>query len=276
MTHPSYYAILPAPVRYCNELSSFQKILFAEISALTNKDGYCFASNDYFAKLFETSTETISRAISGIAKAGFVIVEVDKSAGNTRKIYLSEQLPLLTKKSTPIDKKVNTPIDEKINTPIDEKVKYNNTSINNTSINSVSPNRRRAKPTEKLKEKKPHLIKDLCTAFDDFIGGDGISWTGKEVKAVDELKKKLVERIRKTGALDTEERIKENFALFLQMTRDLNDNWLNDHFTPATLNSQFNNLIIRLKNGKGTRKNSGISADTVKQTLEILFAGNGI
>ena len=271
MSNPSYYAILPAPVRYCKDLSSFQKILFAEISALTNKEGFCFASNDYFSKLFETSTETISRAISGIAKAGFVIVEVDKSAGNTRKIYLSEQLSLLTKKSKGIDEKVNTPIDEKVNTPIDEKVKYNNTSINSTSVNSVSPNRRRAKPTDK----KPHLIKDLCTSFDEFIG-DGISWNGKEVKAVDDLKKKLVERIRKTGEIDTDERIRENFALFLQMTRDLNDNWLNDHFTPATLNSQFNNILIRLKNGKGTRKNSGISADTVKQTIEILFAGNGI
>ncbi len=103
--NPSYYAIIPAPVLYSKALTNFQKILYANISALTNKDGFCFASNDYFAELFGTTIETISRAVSGIAKAGFVIVEIDKQAGNSRKIYLSDQLPLLTKKSIGIDKK---------------------------------------------------------------------------------------------------------------------------------------------------------------------------
>lgn len=134
--NPSYYAIIPAPVLYSKALTNFQKILYANISALTNKDGFCFASNDYFADLFGTTIETISRAVSGIAKAGFVIVEIDKQAGNSRKIYLSDQLPLLTKKSIGIDKKINTPIDKKIN---NNSIVYN--SINNTLSTNVDRER---------------------------------------------------------------------------------------------------------------------------------------
>lgn len=123
MEHPSYYGILPASVRYSDEITQFQKILYCEISALTNQHGYCFASNAYFAELYNCQSETISRGISALQKAGFIQVDIDKSGGNQRKIYLSEQATLLTKKSIGIDKKVNT--------PIDKKVKYNNTSINN-------------------------------------------------------------------------------------------------------------------------------------------------
>ncbi len=34
---PTYYAVLPATVRYDNALSEFQKLLFAEITALADK-----------------------------------------------------------------------------------------------------------------------------------------------------------------------------------------------------------------------------------------------
>lgn len=127
---------------------------------------------------------------------------------------------------------------------------------------------------------KPHLIKILCTDFDQFIGGDGLDWNTdkKEVVAVSKLINRLRERLKKQGEIATDERIRENFNLFLKMSKDLNDTWLNNHFTPAVLNSQFNNLLIRLKNGKAGSKNNngGISADTVRETFEILFAGNGV
>jgi len=39
--NPNYYSILPANVRYDKKLTPFEKILYSEIVALTNKDGYC-------------------------------------------------------------------------------------------------------------------------------------------------------------------------------------------------------------------------------------------
>lgn len=154
----SYYAVIPAPVLYSKDLTNFQKLLYANISALTNKDGYCFASNEYFSDLFGTTIETISRAISGIAKAGFVMIEIDKKAGNVRKIYLSEQIPLLTKKSIGIDKNINTPIDKKVN---NNNIVINST--NNTNIDKSILERKKKSSIEILKDEQ--VLSDLKKQF---------------------------------------------------------------------------------------------------------------
>ena len=57
---PSYYAIVPANVRYDKRLSANQKLLYGEITALCNKTGECWASNKYFAELYEVSNTSIS------------------------------------------------------------------------------------------------------------------------------------------------------------------------------------------------------------------------
>ena len=130
---PSYYAILTADVRYSKELNFFEKVLYADITALTNKNGYCTASNGYFAELFNKAKETISRSISKMEKLGFlkVVILRDKAT----KQIINRKLYLLTKISIPLDENINSPIDKNINAPIDEKVKENSTSNNTTSIN---------------------------------------------------------------------------------------------------------------------------------------------
>ncbi|MBK3956922.1 alpha/beta hydrolase, partial [Staphylococcus haemolyticus] len=40
---PSYYSIITANVRYDNRLTDSEKLLFAEITSLSNKYGYCTA-----------------------------------------------------------------------------------------------------------------------------------------------------------------------------------------------------------------------------------------
>jgi len=160
MNNPNYYAILPANVRYDKKLKPMEKILYAEITALSNKDGYCSASNSYFAKLYEKSNETISRWISHLEKEGYLKVIIDTKKGNLRKIY-------------PIDKKIKT-IDENVNTllteksrPIDENVKHNNINTilqdsilqenNNIPLKENSIDNLRANLLSLLKEKNINL-----------------------------------------------------------------------------------------------------------------------
>ena len=122
---PSFYAVLPAHVRYEKRLKPAERLLFAEISALTNKFGYCTASNGYFADLYETRKETVSKWISHLSELGFLRLEM---------VYEGKQIK---GRKIWIDEKVMTPIDEKVMTPIDEKVKGNNTRLNNTRINNT-------------------------------------------------------------------------------------------------------------------------------------------
>ena len=142
--NPAYYSILTADVRYSKELSDFEKLLFSEISALTQKDGYCTASNAWLASLYGKTKETISRCISKLKKLGFIeVVEVrnDKKEVILRKVYL------LTKTSTGIDENAETLL-TKTSIPIDKNVKENNTRINNTSRNNTSIKRDASKTHE--------------------------------------------------------------------------------------------------------------------------------
>lgn len=72
----SYYAIIPAYIRYNKELKFAERLMYGEITALSNKEGYCFASNRYFADLYGVSQSTISRWISHLAELGSLHVEI--------------------------------------------------------------------------------------------------------------------------------------------------------------------------------------------------------
>lgn len=82
---PSYYAIIPANVRY-SKISPNAKLLYGEITALCSKEGYCWASNEYFAKLYGVEKNTASVWIQELKKKGFIEYEV--GASNARKIKL--------------------------------------------------------------------------------------------------------------------------------------------------------------------------------------------
>lgn len=82
---PSFWAVLPANVRYSDKIGSTAKLIYAEITALSNINGYCWAPNDYFSELFKISIEQVSRLISDLCREGFLKRYVDKD--NNRKLY---------------------------------------------------------------------------------------------------------------------------------------------------------------------------------------------
>ena len=79
---PNYYAILTSEVRYNQNLTPNAKLLYAEITALINMNGVCFASNSYFANLYGKSKTTVSKWVSELVKEGFVEVKLTYKEGS--------------------------------------------------------------------------------------------------------------------------------------------------------------------------------------------------
>ena len=131
----NYYAILTATVRHDKRLSSDEKLLYAEITALSNQYGFCWSSNDYLAKIFDCTVQSISRWITNLETYGYLKREIDNAAGNKRKLYpLVTYLPSQSSKQDLLTDQV-IPINSQVNTPINPTVKYN--SIIDNSINEV-------------------------------------------------------------------------------------------------------------------------------------------
>lgn len=114
----NYYAIIPANVRYDKELSASAKLFYGEITALCNEKGYCWASNDYFATLYNVTKKTISCWISELNKKGYIISEIIYKEGTKEIVGRYIRICDIT-------------INKNVCTPINENVKKNNKCINN-------------------------------------------------------------------------------------------------------------------------------------------------
>ena len=98
-----YYAVIPSPVLFNENLKPNEKLLYAVITVLANKEGYCFASNNYLADLFNSKPHTISNWISHLSKLNFVHVELIRSDNNEiiqRRIYIND-IPYVIKMTYP-------------------------------------------------------------------------------------------------------------------------------------------------------------------------------
>ena len=88
-----YYSVIPATVLYNKELKANEKLLYAIITSLACKEGYCFASNKYLAEKLDINPKTISSWISDLKNNNFIVVELIRNENNQiiqRKIYIND------------------------------------------------------------------------------------------------------------------------------------------------------------------------------------------
>ena len=149
MEKPNFYAILPADIRYDKRLKPMEKILYSEITSLTNKEGYCYAQNSYFAELYEVHKNTISTWITHLVEVGYLRLEINYYEGTKnikeRRLYIST--PINKNIDTPINENVDTyqsksldPINKNIDTPINENVDtYQSKSLDPINKNIDTP-----------------------------------------------------------------------------------------------------------------------------------------
>ena len=127
---PNYYAILTADVRYNKSLTADEKLLYAEITALTQMNGACYAPNSYFAELFGCEDRTIRRRLEKLEKEGYIerIVIFKNGTKEVEKRYI-KLVPLSQ------DRIIPTP-GQDCPDPQDRIVRYN---INPTDSNNINP-----------------------------------------------------------------------------------------------------------------------------------------
>jgi len=142
MSKPNYYAIIPAEVRYSEKLSPNAKLLYGEITCLTNKEGFCWAENKYFAELYKVHKKTVSKWISELEKAGFVKSKVIRNNSKVVDRRILKIVPTSPRKD-------GYPLHEKT----EDNIYTNN--INNIKVNS---GRKKSPTKEKYLNAIDHFI----------------------------------------------------------------------------------------------------------------------
>lgn len=138
---PNYYAVIPANVRYA-KIPANAKLLYGEITALCQQQGFCWASDSYFKELYGVSRETANRWVKLLEKKGFIKIETSRSdKGTLRKLYLETShhsdenvTPVLQKHHRGCDENVTQIIQvnntSNISTNVDRPVAYGKPEIN--------------------------------------------------------------------------------------------------------------------------------------------------
>jgi len=120
----NYYAIIPSTVRYDPDLKPSEKLLYGEVTALANKNGYCFAQNKYFSELYNVSNGTVSKWFSHLQKLGYINIEIKR---NEKKEIVSRHIYIV---DTPYGQKRPYPYCQKQPYPMVKNDKDNNININ--------------------------------------------------------------------------------------------------------------------------------------------------
>ena len=129
MEKPNYYAIITAEVRYDNELTANAKLLYAEITALSNLNGACWATDNYFAKLYGVTTRSVQKWLGQLEEKGYIkrVVTYVNDTEQIKKRYITvvDTLP----------NKCSGGYRTNVQGGTEQKFVYNTTSINTTSNN---------------------------------------------------------------------------------------------------------------------------------------------
>jgi len=134
---PSFDAVIPAFVRYDQKLSNNAKLLYGELRALTNAYGFCWASNEYFAALYQVDVRTIKRWLQNLEDAGHIIQTKERDDETNKLVRIIRlAFPSQEKPKKKMDKNVQKN-GQKCPKKMDKNVHSNNTSNNNKDIYSA-------------------------------------------------------------------------------------------------------------------------------------------
>lgn len=185
----AYYAIIPAEVRYDEELPPNAKLLYGEITSLCNEKGYCWATNQYFADLYKVKVWSVSKWIKSLSDKGYINLEMIYKCGTKqilqRRLYIT---PIVKNHNTYCENSQEGILKNHI-TPIVKNHKENNKDINNTFNNKKDVYKHKHKYGEYqhvlLTDKEhTHLVELYGSSLDEHIKilDEYIETSGKNYK----------------------------------------------------------------------------------------------
>ena len=175
----NYYIILPAQVLHDNKLTPLARLIYGELSALANINGYAWISNQKLADKYEVSLRTINNSLSALKDYGYIRTELfykeNSKEVERREIYIE---PHENNFMTPMKKiaggsrnKMQDPPEENCMSPMKKTAQiitqYNNTSnktVNNSNNNSSNNNK------ENQNKNSDGKLKKLIPIFEQEMG----------------------------------------------------------------------------------------------------------
>ncbi|MCI9177031.1 MAG: helix-turn-helix domain-containing protein [Clostridia bacterium] len=138
-----YYSIIPATILYNKELKANEKLLYAIITSLACKEGYCFATNKYLAEKLDVNPKTISSWISDLKDRNFIIVELIRNENKQiiqRKIHIND-IPYPLNNGYQYQSKNGQAIHQKVEDNNKRSSIKNNTKLQKKSISNYTNQR---------------------------------------------------------------------------------------------------------------------------------------
>lgn len=165
-----YYAVIPAEVRYDKDLNANAKLLYGELTSLSNQTGYCWAKNEYFAELYSLSERTVSRLIAQLESKGYIRCEMAKTKdGSERHIYAGIFLAVQGDRHDCPEgggQKCLGGVDKNVQRGVDKNVYQNNKTVNNKlNITPLPPTGGRARRKKSIPTQEPERFAKFWQAY---------------------------------------------------------------------------------------------------------------
>lgn len=149
------FVLIPAAVLDDRRIKAAEKIFFAEIMALSNNTGYCYATNTYFRTLYGVSVTTLQGWLANLKTCGYIKIDVIRNPDNS--VKERRITPYCLDFAPYGDNLGESP--EILGEPSPENLLNHppkNRQENNTILNNTSKNNR-----ESTREARPKSIEDV-------------------------------------------------------------------------------------------------------------------
>lgn len=118
MTEERIFLKLDGAMKNNERIPPSGRIIYAEVCALAQKEGYCYASNKYFSSVYHLSIQSVSRLLNALKKQGFLEISYGKDERGYRRRFMKPKV------ETSVLKTLNAS-PQKCEVPISVNAKHN-------------------------------------------------------------------------------------------------------------------------------------------------------